>query len=419
MRPAPFADGGPAVTPFQPASRLKAVSVSPIMALSAKAAQLRAQGQDVIDLTVGEPDFDTPEHIRAAAMRAMQAGKTRYTPLAGAPELRSAIAERTSRRHGLAITPEQTIACTGAKQVIHNALAATLEPGEQVILPAPFWTSYADMVLLEGGQPVLAPGRWDDRRGWRLDARAIEAAITPATRWILINSPGNPGGSILDAQERQALASVLERHPHVWLMSDDIYEDIAYAGAPVTLAAEHPELAERTLIVNGVSKAYAMTGWRLGWGVGPKPLIQAMTAVQSQTTSAPSSISQAAAVEALTGPQDSVSAMCHAFRERRDAIAPALGRLDGWICPAPDGAFYLFPSIHGLLGSRTPSGMVIETDQALSDYLLQDALVTTVPGSVFGTPGHLRLSFAAAMDRLIQACERIEASTGKLVRAQV
>ena len=399
---------------FQPASRLTAVSVSPILALSARAANLRSQGADVIDLTVGEPDFETPDNVKAAAIRALEAGRTRYTPLPGANDLRRAVADHMAARHGLAFEPAQVISCSGAKQAIHNALAATLDPGHEVILPQPFWTSYADMVSLEGGKPVTAAGRWDPQRGWRIDAEAIAAAITPATRWLLVNTPGNPAGTVMDAGERAAVAAVLKRNPHVWLLSDDIYEDIVFGPPPRTLAADFPELLDRTLIVGGVSKAYAMTGWRLGWGVGPLPLIQAMTAVQSQTTSAPSSISQAAGVEALIGPQDAVHQMVRAFRERRDVIAPRLDRLDGVDCPTPEGAFYLFPRVEGLLGRSTPEGRVISTDLELSAYLLDQAQVAAVAGSVFAAPGHLRLSFAAGLDRLTLAVDRVQAALERL-----
>lgn len=378
--------------------RLAGVGVSPILALSAKAGALKAAGRDVIDLTVGEPDFETPPAIRLAAMRAMEEGRTRYTPLAGTAELREAVAGRMLAAHGMPVSPDAVIACAGAKQVIHNAMAATLNPGDEVVLPTPFWSSYADIVRLEAGRPVTAAGRWDRDRGWRLDVDAVEAAITPRTRWLFLNAPGNPAGSTLDDFEMTALAAMLERHPHVWVLSDDIYEDIIFDGPKrPTLAAAFPYLAKRTLIVSGVSKAYAMTGWRLGWGVGPVALIRGMIAIQSQTTSAPCSISQAAAVAALTGPQACVTQMVQAFRGRRDYVQGRLSRLAGVECPSPEGAFYLFPRILGL-----------EDDVDLCERLLATAGVAVVPGSAFGTPGHLRISFAAAIESLRTACDRIE-----------
>jgi aspartate aminotransferase len=398
---------------FRPAARLGRVSVSPILALSAKAAALKAEGRAVIDLTVGEPDFDTPAAIKAAAAAAMAAGQTKYTLLPGSLALRTAILERTIARHDAAVTLENVAVCNGAKQVIHNALAATLDEGDEVILPVPYWTSYADMIALEGGRAVPAAGVWDARRGWRIDPVAVEAAIGPRTRWLLLNSPSNPSGSMMDAAERDAIAEVLARHPQVWLLSDDIYEDIAYAPHPPSLARA-PHLADRTLLVSGVSKAYAMTGWRIGWGVGPAPLIRAMMAVQSQTTSAPCSISQAAAVEAIRGSQAPVAAMVGEFRARRDAVVARLAAIDGLVCPAPDGAFYVFPLAIDLIGRRTPDGDVITSDTELCRYLLEQAGVALVPGSAFGCPGHFRLSFAASQPMLDEAVDRIAAAVSRL-----
>lgn len=395
---------------YRASQRISGIAVSPILALSARARALRAEGRDVIDLTVGEPDFDTPDAIKSAAKLAIDRGQTKYTPLTGSAELLSAIAWRMAAR-GHRVTQKQIIASSGAKQVIHNALDATLDPRSEVILPAPYWTSYADMIVLCGGRPVIAPGRVSAKRGWRIDPKAIAAAITSRTRWLLLNSPSNPTGSAMDDEELAQVADVLRAHPHVWILCDDIYEDLIYAGeARLPLPVLHPDLAERTLIVSGASKAYAMTGWRLGWGVGPAELIAGMATVQSQTTSAPCSISQAAATAALTGSQDRVEAMVCAFRSRRDELVGLLNAIPGIECPSPDGAFYVFPRIEGLLGARTPGGEVLKSDLDVAAYFLDVAGVATVPGSVFAGPGHLRFSFAAAPESLREACRRIAAA---------
>ncbi|MDP1619230.1 pyridoxal phosphate-dependent aminotransferase [Phenylobacterium sp.] len=391
------------------AKRLKSIKVSPILTLSQRARDLRAAGRDIIDLTVGEPDFDTPDDIKAAAKAAIDRGQTKYTALNGAPELLAAIAERMIDR-GMNLADQSIIACAGAKQVISHALEATLEDGDEVILPAPYWTSYLDMVRLKGGEPVAAPGRHDPRSGWRLDARAIEAAITPRTRWLILNTPNNPTGVAATDEELAAVADVLRRHPQVWLMCDDIYEDLVYGRRARPLLVSHPDLAERALAVNGASKAYAMTGWRIGWGAGPSALIAAMSVVQSQTTSAPSSISQAAALAALTGPRASVDSMRSAFRSRRDLLVSLLNDVSGMTCPTPDGAFYAFPSVRGLIGARTMKGDMLASDIDISTYLLESAGVATVPGTVFGVSGYLRLSFAAKAETLVEACARIGAA---------
>jgi aspartate aminotransferase len=405
--------------PFRAASRLSDITVSPILALSQRARELRREGRDIIDLTVGEPDFDTPDTIKAAAKLAIDQGQTKYTALNGSAELVSAITWRMTAR-GMRVGAGQVITSSGAKQVIHNALDATLDPRDEVVLPAPYWTSYADMIRLCGGRPVAAPGHWCPRRGWRVDAKAIGAAITPHTRWLFLNSPNNPTGSAMDHAELDQIAEILREHPHVWLLCDDIYEDLLYQGeirAPFPVL--HPDLASRTLVVSGASKAYAMTGWRIGWGVGPARLIAAMSTVQSQTTSAPCSISQAAAVAALTGPQDRVGTMVAAFMSRRDELVGLLNAIPGVECPSPDGAFYVFPRVERLLGARTPQGATLKSDLDLSAYLLDIAGVATVPGSVFGGPGHLRLSFAAAPAALRDACQRIAAACGDLAQAPV
>lgn len=398
------------------ASRLSRVKVSPILALSQRARDLVAKGRDIIDLTVGEPDFDTPDEIKAAAKLAIDRGETKYTALNGETRLLSAIARRMAER-GVPGSESAVIACSGAKQVISHALEALLEPDEEVVLPAPYWTSYADMVRLKGGAPVAAPGRYDPAFGWRLDAASIEAAITPRTRWLILNTPNNPTGVGATEAELAAVAEVLRRNPHVWLLCDDIYEDLVYETPTPPFLRLHPDLADRTLVVNGASKAYAMTGWRIGWGVGPKPLVAAMSSIQSQTTSAPCSISQAAALAALTGPQTAVERMREAFRARRDLLVALLDKIPGMACPVPDGAFYAFPRIEGLIGARTMKGEILASDVDVSTYLLDSAGVATVPGSVFGGPGHLRLSFATKSELLTESCARIAAACAAVVQA--
>jgi len=394
---------------FSPAIRLSGVKASPILALSQKAKDLRAQGRSIIDLTVGEPDFDTPPHIKEAAVRAMDAGKTKYTALAGDPDLVDALIERFQFTYGLKAERGNVIVTNGAKQAIYNAFAATVNPGDEVILLAPYWTSYADMARLEGAVVKSVSGRWSMTNGWSLDLAAIEAAISPRTRWILLNSPCNPSGSVFSKKDLDGLCDVLQRHQHVWLLSDDIYQDIAWPAPAPLFAAIHPELGDRTMVVGGVSKAYAMTGWRIGWGVGPSALIKAMTSVQSQTTSAPSSISQAAAVAALRGPQGSVEEMAAEFHARRDLVVARLNEMPGFECASPEGAFYAFPRIEDALGN-----LGFSSDTELCDYLLE-AGVAVVPGSAFGSPGFLRLSFAAAIDSLSEACERITRATTSMV----
>lgn len=399
---------------FRPAVRLSEIGVSSILTLSARARELRSHGRDIIDLTVGEPDFDTPEAIKIAAKHAIDQGQTKYTPLAGSSELLSAIAWRMAARQ-MPVAGNQIIASSGAKQVIHNALDATLNNHDEVVLPAPYWTSYADMIKLCGGRAITAPGQWTTERGWRVDAKAVDAAITPRTRWLLLNSPNNPSGSAMDETELAQVADVLRAHPHVWILCDDIYEDLIYdGGVRAPFPVLHPDLADRTLIVNGASKAYAMTGWRLGWGIGPANLIAAMSTVQSQTTSAPCSISQAAAAAALRGSQARLAEMVAAFRLRRDELVDLLNEIPGFECPSPAGAFYVFPRIERLIGARTAEGAVLTSDTDVSSHLLDVAGVASVPGSVFGAPGHLRLSFAAAPASLRDAGHRLARAVGAL-----
>jgi aspartate aminotransferase len=333
----------------------------------------------------------------------MEAGKTKYTPLTGDPELISAVRSRFALTH---CEPDglDVIVTNGAKQALHSAFTATLNPGDEVILLAPYWTSYVDMVRLEGGVVRECSCLWDASKGWRLDLAAVEKAVTARTRWILLNSPCNPSGAVFDRANLAGLADIMRRHPQLQLLSDDIYKTIAWPEKPPLFAALHPELRQRTLVVDGVSKAYAMTGWRVGWAVGPAPLIKAMAMVQSQTTSAPSSISQAAAIAALMGPQDDAMAMSAAFQARRDMVTARLNAIDGFECPTPDGAFYAFPRIQNAIRR-----LGIKDDTEFCDRLL-DAGVALVPGSVFGAPGFIRLSFAASMQALAEACDRLEAA---------
>ncbi len=360
----------------------------------------------MIVLGAGEPDFDTPDHIKEAAIRAIRAGQTRYTVLDGTPELKTAIQTKFRRENDLDYADCEITAGAGAKQVMHNAFMATLDAGDEVILAAPYWTSYADMVLIAGGRPV--PVACSEQNGFRLQSADLEAAITPSTRWLLLNSPSNPSGCAYSAEQLRPILDVLLRHPQVWLMSDDIYEHLLYDDMRfVTGARLEPALKERTLTVNGVSKSYAMTGWRLGYGAGPKALIAAMAVVQSQSTSNPCSISQAAAVEALSGPQDTVSQWRKAFQRRRDFVVQRLNALDGVVCRRPEGAFYTFASCAGLIGRRTPDGKRIDSDTAFCRYLLDAYDLAVVPGSCFGLAPYFRISYAASDSDLRQACERL------------
>ena len=367
----------------------------------------------MIVLGAGEPDFDTPDNICEAAARALARGDTRYTVLDGSPTMKAAVQLKFQRDNGLTYAINEISVSAGAKQVIFNALMASINPGDEVILPTPFWTSYADMVQICGGVPVLLP--CSEAQGFCLEAAQLEAAITPCTRWVFLNSPSNPSGAAYSAPQLQPITEVLLRHPAVWVLADDIYEHILYDGlAFATPAAVEPGLRERTLTVNGVSKAYAMTGWRLGYGAGPKALIAAMAVVQSQSTSCPSSISQAAAIEALTGPQEIVAERCLSFQARRDFVVAALNRAPGLRCRTPEGAFYTFASCAGVLNRHTPSGTLLQTDTDFCHYLLQDFDVAVVPGTVFGLAPYFRISYATAMMQLEDACARIHAACSAL-----
>ncbi len=376
--------------------------------MTGRVAELRRAGRDIIGLSAGEPDFDTPEHVREAAKRAIDDGQTRYTVVDGIPELKEAICAKFARENGLAFTPDQITAGTGGKQVLFNALMATLNPGDEVVIPAPYWVSYPDMVRLCGGTPVILPA--PQEAGFRISAEALDAAITPKTKWLMLNSPSNPTGAVYPAEALEGLAEVLRRHPHVWVLTDDIYEHILFGEAPfATIAAVAPDLKDRVLTMNGVSKAYAMTGWRLGYAAGPAPLIAAMRKIQSQSTSNPSSISQWAAIAALTGPQEFLATQKAAFLRRRDLVVAGLNAAEGITCAVPEGAFYVYPSIAGCIGKKSPGGTLIDSDEAFSMALLDEADVALVFGAAFGLSPHVRLSYASADALLAEACNRIQA----------
>ena len=394
--------------PLVKAGRIGGIGVSEILQIAAKAARMKAQGRPVILLGQGEPDFDTPDNIKEAACRAIAAGDTKYTPLDGTPELKRAVQRKFSRENGLAFELDQITIAPGAKQIIYNAFMATLNAGDEVVLPAPFWTTYADIVTIADGKPVVVPCREAD--GFRLTAGELEAAITPRTRWLLLNSPSNPSGAAYSAGHLTALAEVLRRHPQVWLLTDDIYEHLVYDDDKpfVTMLQVAPDLCGRTLTMNGVSKAYAMTGWRIGYAAGPSNLIKAMAVVQSQSSSNPCSISQAAAVEALDGPQEVLSGRRAAFKARRDMVVAMLNEARGLTCRTPEGAFYVYPGCAGVIGLKTPQGKVLADDRDFCDYLLEAAEVAVVPGTCFALAPHFRISYAASMESLKEACIRIQ-----------
>ncbi len=386
---------------------LARVKPSPTMAVSAKARELAAAGHDVIGLAAGEPDFDTPDNIKAAAIAAIRAGETKYTNADGTPELKQAIVDKFARENGLTYAPEQVIVGSGGKQVLYNALMASVNPGDEVLIPTPYWVSYPDMALLAGGQPVFV--ETSAETGFLLSPDALERAITPATKWLIFNSPSNPSGAAYTRAQLQALAAVLMRHPQVWIMCDDMYEHLVYDDFEFsTLAEVEPGLYQRTLTVNGVSKAYCMTGWRIGYGAGPEELIKGMLLVQSQSTSNPCSISQAAALEALNGPQDFIAAHNVEFKERRDLVVSMLNQAAGLSCRTPAGAFYVYPSCAGLLGKSTPDGRRIDNDLDFATALLEAEGVAVVQGDAFGLSPHFRISYATGIDVLETACQRIQ-----------
>ncbi|WP_424942767.1 pyridoxal phosphate-dependent aminotransferase [Aliiroseovarius crassostreae] len=386
---------------------LNRVKPSPTIAVSNLAAELKAQGKDVIGLGAGEPDFDTPENIKAAAKAAIDAGKTKYTAVDGITELKAAICAKFKRDNGLRYEPKQVSVATGGKQILYNALMATLNPGDEVIIPAPYWVSYPDMVLLAGGEPVVV--ECPIETGFRMTAEQLEAAITPKTKWLIFNSPSNPTGAGYSRDELKALTDVLMRHPHVWVMTDDMYEHLAYDDFEFCTPAEvEPGLYDRTLTCNGVSKAYAMTGWRIGYAAGPVELIAAMRKIQSQSTSNPCSVSQWAAVEALNGPQDYIAENNATFVRRRDLVVEMLNAAEGLDCPVPDGAFYVYPSIAGCLGKTSAGGVKIDNDEVFAKALLEEKGVAVVFGAAFGLSPNFRVSYATSDDALREACSRIQ-----------
>ncbi|WGW05440.1 pyridoxal phosphate-dependent aminotransferase [Tropicibacter oceani] len=387
---------------------LSRVQPSPTVAITQLARELADSGRDIISLSAGEPDFDTPDNIKAAAIAAIHAGKTKYTAPDGIPELKQAICAKFARENGLTYQPAQVSVSTGGKQVLYNALLATLNPGDQVIIPAPYWVSYPDIVRLGHGEPVIVKG--ERQMGYKITPEALEAAITPKTKWFIFNSPSNPTGAGYSRDELKALTDVLLRHPHVWVMSDDMYEHLAYDGFEfVTPAQVEPQLYDRTLTVNGVSKAYAMTGWRIGYAAGPEPLIAAMRKLQSQSTTNPSSISQWAAVEALNGPQDFLAERNDAFLRRRNLVVAGLNACTGITCPTPEGAFYVYPDISDCIGKTSAGGTRIDTDEAFCTALLAEQGVAVVFGAAFGLSPCFRVSYAASDAALTEACTRITA----------
>jgi aspartate aminotransferase len=388
------------------ADRLDRISPSLTIAMTSKARALKAAGKDVIGLAAGEPDFDTPQNVKDAAIAAIQRGETKYTDVAGTPALRQAVAARFKADHGIDYKPEEILIATGGKQVIFDAFLATVQQGDEVIIPSPCWVSYPDIVELAEGKPVLVRG--DENMGFKLRPEQLEAAITPKTKWFLLNNPSNPTGAAYSAEELKALTDVLMKHPHVWVFTDDIYNKLAYDGfRPATVLEVEPRLRDRTVTMNGCSKAYAMTGWRIGYAGAPAHLIKQMDKLQSQSTSNTSSISQAAAVEALTGPQESIETMKVAYKRRRDMVVEMLNAAPGLRCHKPEGAFYVFPSMQGCIGKTTKSGKRIETDEDFCLALLEEEGVACVHGAAFMYPGYFRISYATSDEALKDACTRI------------
>ena len=392
---------------FTESETLKRVKPSPTLAVTAKARELARQGRKVISLGAGEPDFDTPENICDAAIKAIKRGETRYTDVDGILELKQAIVDKFKRENGLEYKTSQIHVAPGGKPVIYNAMMASLNPGDEVIVPAPYWVSYPDMVLLAGGTPVVAVGEMET--GFKLKPETLEAAITPKTKWLILNSPSNPSGAAYTADELRALGEVLKRHPQVWVLTDDMYEHILYDGFQyATIAQVVPELYDRTLTMNGVSKAYSMTGWRIGYCAAPEGLIKAMGKIESQSTSNPCSIAQWAAVEALNGPQDFIPQRAAVFSKRRDLVVAMLNNAEGVTCPTPEGAFYVYPSIAGCIGKQTPSGKIIDSDETFASELLQTEEVAVVHGAAFGLSPFFRISYATSEAVLTEACSRIQ-----------
>lgn len=396
------------------AENLIRVKPSPTIAVTQKAAELKSDGLDVIGLGAGEPDFDTPENIKEAAMRAIIDGKTKYTAPDGMPELKKAISRKFKRDNSLEYSPSQISIGTGGKQIIYNAFMATLNEGDEVIIPAPYWVSYPDMVLLAGGTPVIAKASIENN--FKLTPEELESSITEKTKWFIFNSPSNPTGAGYDREELKALTDILTKHPHVWVMSDDMYEHLTYDSFMFCTPAEiEPALYERTLTVNGVSKAYAMTGWRIGYAGGPTELISAMRKIQSQSTSNPCSVSQWAAVEALDGTQDFIPENNKIFKRRRDLVVKLLNDTPGVTCASPEGAFYVYPSISNCIGKKTKTGVEIKDDEIFATQLLEETGVAVVFGAAFGLSPNFRISYATSDEQLKEACERIKKFCSDLV----
>ncbi|MFL2884037.1 MAG: pyridoxal phosphate-dependent aminotransferase [Candidatus Pelagibacter sp.] len=384
---------------------LKKIKPSPTIAVTQKARELKAAGKDVIGLGAGEPDFDTPENIKQAAIKAINDGDTKYTAVDGTPALKKAIVEKFKKENNLDYTADQITVGAGGKHVIYNAMMATLNEGDEVIVPAPYWVSYPDIVLLAGGKPVVM--ECDEKQSFKINPSDLEKFITPKTKWIILNSPSNPTGACYSENDIREIAKVLEKHPHVYILSDDIYEHVTYEGFKFFTIAQIEGLKERVLTMNGVSKAYSMTGWRIGYAAGPKEIIKAIAKIQSQSTTNPSSISQAASVEALSGTQDFIKIRADSFQERRDFVVKALNDIDGIECLNPDGAFYVFPSCKGLMGKKDTNGKEIKSDTDFVQSLLENSGIAVVQGSAFGLEGFFRISYATSMDNLKKALEKI------------
>ena len=384
---------------------LKKIKPSPTIAVTQKARELKAAGKDIIGLGAGEPDFDTPDNIKQAAIKAINEGDTKYTTVDGTPALKKAIVEKFKKENNLDYTTDQITVGAGGKHVIYNALMATLNKGDEVIVPAPYWVSYPDMVLLAGGKPVIMA--CDEKQGFKINPSDLEKFITLKTKWIILNSPSNPTGACYSEQDIKAIASILEKHSHVYILSDDIYEHITYEGFKFFTIAQIKKLKDRVLTMNGVSKAYSMTGWRIGYAAGPKEIIKAIAKIQSQSTTNPSSISQAAAVEALSGTQNFIKDRSASFQERRDFVVKSLNDIDGIECLNPDGAFYVFPSCKGLMGKKDPNGNKIKSDTDFVQLLLENNGIAVVQGSAFGLEGFFRISYATSMENLKKAMDKI------------
>ncbi|MDA9697314.1 pyridoxal phosphate-dependent aminotransferase [Candidatus Pelagibacter sp.] len=384
---------------------LKKIKPSPTIAVTQKARELKAAGKDVIGLGAGEPDFDTPDNIKQAAIKAINDGDTKYTAVDGTPALKKAIVEKFKKENNLEYTTDQITVGAGGKHVIYNAMMATLNDGDEVIIPAPYWVSYPDIVLLAGGKPVVM--ECDEKQGFKINPSDLEKFITPKTKWIILNSPSNPTGACYSEKDIKAIADVLEKHNHVYILSDDIYEHVTYEGFKFFTIAQIESLKDRVLTMNGVSKAYSMTGWRIGYAAGPKDIVKAIAKIQSQSTTNPSSISQAASVEALSGTQDFIKKRADSFQERRDFVVKSLNHIDGINCLNPDGAFYVFPSCKGLIGKKDPNGKEIKSDTDFVQSLLENSGIAVVQGSAFGLEGFFRISYATSMENLKKALEKI------------